>query len=143
MDKSQAPVEVPRGVPPPPPPSGRPRAEDRLTRKPLSLWDRIKFIVLLILVWFILVWSVMATNPLPGFSDAALTEVRTGSWVFVLLGLEVIRQVHFLISEHSARYHRVWTHTVFGGFERVTHWRVSDWSMFPLLRLAGLPFWVP
>jgi hypothetical protein len=72
MDKSQAPVAAagPPGVPPPPPPSGRPRDEDRLTRKPLSIWDRIKFIVLLILLWFILVWSVMATNPLPGCTPA-------------------------------------------------------------------------
>jgi cell division protease FtsH len=142
MDKSQAPVEVPPGVPPPPPPSGRPRDEDRLTRKPLSLWDRIKFILLLILVWFILVWSVMATNPLPGFSDAALTEVRTGWWVFVLLGLEVIRQVHFLISERSARYHRFWTHTFFGGFERVSHRRISDWSRFRIWRLLVWLFWI-
>src|SRR6266536_2194557 len=126
MDNSQAPAAAagPPGVPPPPPPSGRPRDEDRLTRKPLSLWDRIKFILLLILLWFILVWSVMASNPLPGFSDAALTEVRTGWWVFVLLGLEVIRQVYFFISERSARYHRFWTHSFFGGFARVTHRRI-------------------
>jgi ATP-dependent Zn protease len=142
MDKSQAPVEVPPGVPPPPPPSGRPRDEDRLTRKPLSLWDRIKFILLLILLWFILVWSIMASNPLPGFSDAALTEVRAGWWVFVLLGLEVIRQVHFLISERSARYHRFWTHTFFGGFERVTHRRISDWSRFRIWRLLVWVFWI-
>jgi ATP-dependent Zn protease len=144
MDNSQAPVaaEGPPGIPPPPPPSGRPRDEDRLTRKPLSLWDRIKFILLLILLWFILVWSVMATNPLPGFSDAALTEVRTGWWVFVLLGLEVIRQVHFLISEHSAGYHRFWTHSFFGGFERVTHRRISDWSRFRIWRLLVWLFWI-
>jgi cell division protease FtsH len=144
MDKSQAPVAAagPPGVPPPPPPSGRPRDEDRLTRKPLSIWDRIKFILLLILLWFILVWSVMATNPLPGFSDAALIEVHTGWWVFVLLGLEVIRQVHFFISEHSARYYRFWTYTFFGGFERVTHRRISDWSRFRIWRLLVWVFWI-
>ena len=144
MDKSQAPVAAagPPGVPPPPPPSGRPRDEDRLTRKPLSIWDRIKFILLLTLLWFILVWSVMATNPLPGFSDAALLEVRTGWWVFVLLGLEVIRQVHFFISERSARYYRFWTYTFFGGFERVTHRRISDWSRFRIWRLLVWVFWI-
>ena len=78
-------------------------AQDRLTRKPLALWDRIKFLLLLGLVWFILVWSAMANDPLVGFSDAMRIEVRTGWWVFVLIGLEVLRQVHFLISEHSAR----------------------------------------
>ena len=106
-------IQGPGGAPPPPAPSGRPRDEDRLTRKPLSLWDRIKFLLLLGLIWFILVWSAMANNPLIGFSDAMRIQVRTGWWVFVLLGLELLRQVHFLISEHSARYHRFWTETVF------------------------------
>ena len=102
MDKAQPPDVIsagPPGVPPPPPPpppSGRPRDEDRLTRKPLSLWDRLKFLILLVLLWFILVWSVMANNPLVPFADALKIEVRTGWWVFVLMGLEVIRQIHFL-----------------------------------------------
>ena len=44
-------------------PGERPRDEDRRTRKPLALWDRIKFLLLLTLIWFILVWSVMANDP--------------------------------------------------------------------------------
>jgi len=51
------------------PPGGRPRDEDRRTRKRLGIWDRIKFLVLLGAVWIILVWSVMANNPIMGFSD--------------------------------------------------------------------------
>jgi cell division protease FtsH len=147
MDKAQPPDVIaagPPGVPPPPPPppSGRPRDKDRLTRKPLSLWDRIKFLLLLVLVWFILVWSVMANNPLVPFSDALKIEVHTGWWVFVLMGLEVLRQVHFLISEHSARYHRFWTESVFGGFERVTHRRISDWTRFRIWRILTWIFWI-
>src|SRR5579875_3749741 len=103
------------------PPGGRPRDEDRLTRKPMALWDRIKFLILLALVWFILVWSVMASDPLVGFSDAMRIEVRTGWWVFVLLGLEAIRQLHFLISEH---------------------WRVSYWFRFRIWRLLTWVFWI-
>src|SRR6201981_1818426 len=148
MDKAQPPDVIsagPPGVPPPPPPpphSGRPRDGDRLTRQPLSLWDRIKFLLLLVLLWFILVWSVMANNPLVPFSDALKIEVRSGWWVFVLIGLEVLRQVHFLISEHSARYYRFWTETVFGGFERITHRRISDWSRFRVWRMLTWIFWI-
>jgi len=48
-------------------------------RKPMSIWDRIKFLILLVLVWFILVWSAMANNPLIGFSDAMRIQyVRAG-----------------------------------------------------------------
>ena len=61
----------------------------------------------------------MANNPLIGFADAARIEARSASWVFVLIALEALRQIHFLISEHWAGYHRFWTHRVFGGFERV------------------------
>jgi len=125
-----------------PPPGGRPRDEDYLTRKRLPVWDRIKFLILLGLVWFLLVWSAMANDPILGFSDAVKIEVRTGYWVFILLGLEVLRQIHFLISEHWRAYHRFWTWLVFGGFERVTHRRMSDWSRFRLSRLLKWVLWI-
>ena len=138
MSKAQA-VTSSEGLPPP---GGRPVDAYRLTRKPLALWDRIKFTVLLTLLWFVLVWSVMANDPLVGFSDAMRIEVQAAWWVFVLLGLEVLRQVHFLISEHSRGYHHFWTSTVFGGVERATHRRLSDWTRFRLWRLAVWVFWI-
>jgi len=144
MDKAQASRDVADQGPPgaPPPHSGRPRDEDRLTRKPLTVWDRIKFLLLLVLLWFVLVWSAMANNPLVGFSDAMRGQLRTGWWVFILLGLEVLRQVHFFVSERSIAYHRFWTETVFGGFERLTHRRISDWSRFRIWRLLTWVLWI-
>jgi cell division protease FtsH len=124
------------------PPGGRPRDEDRQTRKPLAFWDRIKFLILLGVVWIILVWSVMANDPLVGFSDAVRIEVRSGWWVFVLAGLELLRQIHFLISEHSRGYNRFWTWMVFGGMERLTHRRISDWTRFRISRLLKWVFWI-
>src|SRR5271169_6883567 len=124
------------------PPGGRPRDEDRQTRKPLAFWDRIKFLVLLGAVWIILVWSTMAGDPLVGFSDAVKIEVQTGWWVFVLIGLEVLRQIHFLICEHSRSYNRFWTWVVFGGMERLTHRRISDWSRFRISRVLKWVFWI-
>ena len=124
------------------PPGERPRDEDRRTRKPLPFLDRIKFLLLLALIWWILVWSAMANNPLMGISDAMRTEVRTGAWVFVLAGLEALRQIHFLISEHWAGYHRFWTQRVFGGIERASHRRLSDWTRFRLRRLVTWVLWI-
>ncbi|MGH3257553.1 MAG: AAA family ATPase, partial [Streptosporangiaceae bacterium] len=115
---------------------------DLLTRKRLPFWDRIKFLVILGVIWIILVWSVMANDPIVGFSDGVKIEVRTGYWVFILLGLEVIRQIHFLISEHWRGYHRFWSWLVFGGFERVTHRRMSDWTRFRLSRLLKWVLWI-
>jgi cell division protease FtsH len=135
----EAAVTPPEGLRPPG--EQQPNAE-RPTRKPLPIWERIKFLLLLALVWVLLTWAVMANNPLVGISDAVRIEVRAGAWVFVLMGLEALRQIHFLISEHSAAYHRFWTHTVFGGFERLTHRRLSDWARFRIRRLTTWVFWI-
>jgi cell division protease FtsH len=123
-------------------PGGQPGDRARETRKPLSLWDRVKFLLLLAIVWWILLWAAMANDPILPFTDAMRIEVRTGAWVFVLLGLEALRQIHFLISEHRAGYHRFWTVTFFGGFERVTHHRLSSWTRFRLWRLFVVVFWI-
>ncbi|MBO0816191.1 MAG: AAA family ATPase [Actinobacteria bacterium] len=123
-------------------PGGRPRDDERRTRKPLALWDRIKFLLLLALVWFILLWSVLANDPQIPFSDGVRIEVRTGAWVIVLAGLEALRQIHFLISEHWAAYHRFWSQTFFGGTERLTRRRLSAWTRFRLWRLLIWLFWI-
>jgi cell division protease FtsH len=136
---TMAPAGSPEGLRPP---DGRPRDDDRPTRKPLPIWDRIKFLLLLILVWFILVWSAMANNPLVGFQDALRIESRSGVWVFVLIGLEALRQIHFLLSEHWAAYYRFWTVKFFGGVERTTHRKMSDWTRFRIRRLIGWIFWI-
>ncbi len=144
MRKARA-ITADQGLPPPggpPPGSGRPVDANRLTRKPLALWDRIKFLVMLGLIWIILTWSVMANDPLVGFSDAVRIEVRTGWWVFVLAGLEVIRQIHFLICEHWRAYYQFWTQKVFGGLERASHRRISDWSRFRIRRIVTWVLWI-
>ncbi len=124
------------------PDGGRPRDDERTTRKPLALWDRLKFLILLTLLWFILVWSVMASDPLIGFTDAVRIEVTSAWWVFALFGLEVVRQLHFLISEHWAGYYRFWTQTVFGGWERMTRRKFSAWTRFRFWRVLMWLFWI-
>src|SRR6202050_4456294 len=84
----------------------------------------------------------MANDPLVGFSDAVRIEGGSGWGVFVLLGLELLRQIHFLISEHSRGYNRFWTWMVFGGMERLTHRRISDWTRFRISRLLKWVFWI-
>jgi cell division protease FtsH len=132
-------AEIPTGESPLGLPAGQ-KAEG--TRKRLSFWDRIKVLLLLVLLWFVLVWAVIANDPQVPFSDAMRIETRSGAWVFVLIGLEAVRQIHYLISEHSARYHRFWTVTFFGGIERLSHRRLSNWTRFRVWRLCVLFFWV-
>ena len=113
----------------------RPKDSERATRKPLPLWDRVKFLLLLVLLWLVLVWSDMANNPLIGFADAARQQLRTALWVEVLIGLEVLRQLHFLVAEHWSAYYRLWSRGIFGRADRLSH-RLSDWTRFRIARAA-------
>lgn len=118
------------------PPDQGPQNNDRPTRPKLKLWDRSKFILLFVAVWFLLVWAEVASwsGFLP-FEEAMRRELTSGMWVLVLLGVEVVRQLHYLISEHSAGYHKFWTRTFFGGSERFMHRRFSPWTRFRLARV--------
>jgi cell division protease FtsH len=107
---------------------GRPKDTDSLTRKRLSLWDRTKWLLLLAIIWLLLVWSLMGDDPLIGFADACRIEVQTGWWVFVLAGLELLHQAHFLISERSAGYHQFWVQKVWGRTERFSQRKLSAWT---------------
>ena len=117
------------------PPDQGPENNNRPTRPKLRFWDRIKFILLFVVVWFMLVWAAVASNPILPFVDAMRLQVEESAWLLVLTGIELLRQVHFLISEHSSAYHRFWTNKVFGGSERFAHRRFSDWTRFRLARI--------
>jgi len=119
------------------PPDEGPGERARTTRKKLPFWDRIKFLLLFTLAFFGLVWAAMADNPILPFTDALHDEVRSGTGValLVLAGVEILRQLHYLLSEHASGYHRLWTHGVFGGIERTSRRLFSDWTRFRLIRV--------
>ena len=79
-----------------------PPAPERSTRKPLVLWDRVKFLVLMAVASVLFVWAAMSNNPLLGFTDALRQQARSKRWLLVLGGIEILRQVHYLVSEHWA-----------------------------------------
>lgn len=116
------------------PPDEHP-APARPTRKPLALWDRVRLLLLLAIAWFVVVWAAMADNPLLPFVDAMRLHVVESQWLLWLAGAEVVRQLHFLVSERSAGYHRFWSHTLFGGTDRAIRRRFSDWTRFRLSRM--------
>ena len=121
------------------PPDEGPENRDKPTRPKLKMWDRIKFILLFTVIWFLLVWAAMANNPILPFVDAMRQQASEAAWLLVLLGIEIVRQVHFFISERWSGYHRFWTRRVFGATEKFTQRRFSDWTRF---RLARVLKWV-
>jgi cell division protease FtsH len=128
------------GPTPPPEYKSRERDEDRSTRKPLGWWDRIKILLLLGGSFMLLVWGTLAQfEGLISFRDAFNQTVRQQWWLIGLFGLELLRQIHFIISEHSAAYHQLWMRRFFGGFDRRVH-RVNDWNRYRLTRVIKLLF---
>jgi len=110
----------------------RPRDSDRKTRVHLSLFDRAKFLLLFGLVFLILVWASMASDPLLSASDAAISEFNARLWIVVLAGIEIIRQIHFFFAEKAAGYHSIWQR-YFAFVDKTVH-RISDWNRYRLSR---------
>ncbi len=107
---------------------------DLPTRKRLPLWDRVKFLLLFLLLFWFFVWSEYSDpNPFNTVGDAIDDTVRSKRPLFVLAGVEVVRQLHYLLAERSPRYYRFWAESVFGRFERRVG-RLNDWTRYRLAR---------
>jgi cell division protease FtsH len=114
----------------------RPRASERQTRAKAVLWDRIKLLLFLGILWLAglaVVWST-TVRPLEGpFADAVRIAVDDYWWLLALMALEFLRQVHYFVEERSKGYYRFWQRTVFGGTERGLG-KMNDYTRFRLAR---------
>jgi cell division protease FtsH len=114
----------------------RPRPSERETRAPVAFWDRIRFLLLLGLVWLsglAVVWTA-TVSPLGGTFDEALKiAARDYAWVLALMLLESLRQIHYYIEERSKGYYRFWEKRVFGGTP-LGAGRIDDWTRYRVAR---------
>jgi cell division protease FtsH len=114
----------------------RPRPSERTTRAPVAFWDRIKLVLLLAGLWvagLAIVWTT-SVNPIGGpFSDAVRIALRDYAWIVALACLELVRQIHYLIEEHSAGYYRFWQKRVFDGFTERTS-TMDAWTRYRVTR---------
>lgn len=119
--------------------TSRIRDDERLTRKPLEWWDRVKLTVLWLGLFALVFWSTLATNPIIPAGDALYNSAFTapGLYLLLLVGVEVLRQAHFIIAERSGAYHRFWRNLFAGSDRRIM--RIKPWTRF---RLARVIRWV-
>ena len=114
----------------------RPRPSERDTRAPAAFWDRIRFLLLLALIWvcgLTIVWTT-TVEPLGGsFDEAVRVAVRDYAWVLLLMILECIRQLHYLLEEHSKGYFAFWEHKVFDRGRERAH-KIDDWTRYRIAR---------
>lgn len=114
----------------------QPVVEDRdpPTRRKLFFFDRLKVLVLLAVFVFLTTSQQKTDIPLMSWGEAFRDQLRAKWWVLILAGLEVLRQIHNLISEHSRGYHQFWQKKVFGGWENM----MSKMNPFQRFRLSKL-----
>ena len=120
--------------------TSRKRDSERRTRVHLSFFDRIKFLLLFGITYLVLVWALLSENPLYSFQDAAIKVANDKTWLFWLAAAEVIRQIHFLISEFVSPYHRLWQ-WYFKTIDRVLH-IFSDWTRYRISRVVKWLIWI-
>ena len=120
--------------------ASRLRDSDRTTRIHLSIFDRIKFFLLFIVAFVVLVWAGLANNPILTVHDAIVINLHSRWWLIALLAVEVIRQIHFGLAEKLAPYHGAWVKYFAFVNRQIT--RVSDWNRFRLSRLARITLFI-
>ncbi len=109
-------------------------------RRKLLAYDRIK-VLLLLSIWVgfgaLLKHS---SNPIIGWGDSILETLRGKWWVFAIAGFEIVRQIHYVISEKNGKYHQLWVEKVWGGWDRFWSTR-NPWLRFRLARMVKRSFW--
>jgi ATP-dependent Zn protease len=105
-------------------------------RKPLPLWARARLLILVAALWGALLWYTL-TNPLVSIRDGLILTWDSKWWLTVLFGAELVRQLHYLVTEHSARWNHFWSDVVLGGISRRTL-RVSDWGRYRAKRVCAV-----
>jgi cell division protease FtsH len=118
-----------------PAPVTEPVVPERTTRRRSELWDRTRILWLLAVLFAFFVWRRTDDNPLMSVADAARETWDSQRLIEILFGLEVVRQLHYLLSERSWRWHRLWSEGVFGRWQRFVE-RRHPWTRYRAARLA-------
>jgi cell division protease FtsH len=104
-------------------------------RKPRSFWLRSRLLLLVAAIWGVLFWYSL-TNPLVSLHDGLVMTWNSKWWLTVLFALELVRQVHYLISEHWGWWNHFWADVFFGSVFKRTG-RFSEWGKYRAKRLVG------
>jgi ATP-dependent Zn protease len=99
----------------------------------MGIWDRIKIFLLLVALLGFFVCVEIADNPILPISEAIRITLTSKTWLLVIIGLEVVRQVHYFVSERWPAYHQFWSKRVFGGLNRYTQ-KYNSWNRYRMAR---------
>ena len=121
--------------------TSRPRDADRRTRRRLDPWDRSKYLILGTVLFGFFWWQKLNANPIKSVADGFWETIEQQTWVWVLLALEILRQLHFVVTEHWSGYYRFWKIKVFGRLENRQS-LIDPWVRFRIGRVFRYLFWL-
>ena len=107
--------------------------EEPMTRPKMQFWDRIKVLMMIALVFAFLVAKQKSDIPIMSWGEAIADQLRSKSWLVALAGLEVLRQIHILISERSAAYNEFWQKHIWGAWNRRVD-KMNPWLRYRINR---------
>ena len=95
-------------------PARRPRARKRQVarpgcRRPLVVFDRIKFLTVMSALFAVFVATEKSQSPLYSWMNAAQITWYDQPWLPVLFSVELARQIHYLVAEYVRPYWSGWT----------------------------------
>jgi ATP-dependent Zn protease len=100
----------------------------------MMLGDRLKVLVLIALVLLLSAAYLHSKIPIMSFWEALQDQLRAKWWLVGLFGLEVLRQLHYLICERVAGYNQFWEKHVWGAWGRRMD-KVNPWRRYRLNRM--------
>ena len=107
--------------------------EEPMTRPKMQFWDRIKVLMVIALVFAFLVAKQKSDIPIMSWGEAIADQLRSKSWLVALAGLEVLRQIHIIISERSAAYNQFWQKHIWGAWNRRVD-KMNPWLRYRMNR---------
>ena len=109
----------------------------RQRRKPRPMWVRTRLLVVIAVVWGVLYWYTLSSDPLVSVHDGLVLTWQAKWWLEVLFALELVRQAHYFICERSAAWNHVWADIVVARVSRRTG-RLSDWGRYRFKRIMAV-----
>jgi ATP-dependent Zn protease len=112
------------------------RESERETRRPIPMWDRVKFLLLFLGVFLILVRWVADSSPGAPIGTVFRVVANRYAWVVLLIWLELGRQFHILAREAVPAYHQFWQRSLRGGPRRPS--RMGSWERYRINRVLAV-----
>ena len=111
------------------------------TRRKLMFWDRARLLVALSAFVALSIAIKHGDIPIMSWGEAVRDQVRAKNWVFWLIGLEFVHQLHLYISERSVGYHQFWETKIWGVWEARMS-KLNPWLRYRLARMVRVLCWV-